>query len=374
MVYEDGDFEEMTRDEVLSALCTEEEIAKLSPSKTSAIAQISEEFDSKNPEACFRGVLTNRPTGDDDPTLNPETSLVPQTLEFTKEEESPDVNVDINGYINGDMEGENGEDDTTHNVTPVYVGGKLLGREKNGKFKSTTNPKKRPKIFIASQSSDGTSDGNSISSNVKKRRRHSNGSSSASSTTKKTPSPVKLPPTSTPVVTTRSSEKQQHNKQQQQQRNGKPPIFPSTPPAEVESHNHNHSYTTSPIHPIHPISIIELSSSSDITPIQNNNNNNIPNEFTIDYMDNLTNEFPDTDSFSGPPIVYDEKVIINKILDDIADDITNGYPFDTTSSISESNTNSITISPTSETSAVVVSISNDSESNFVSIDSEGGSS
>lgn len=53
----------MTREEVLAALCTEEEVAKLSPSKTETISKISEEFDFKNPELCFRGILSNPPTG-----------------------------------------------------------------------------------------------------------------------------------------------------------------------------------------------------------------------------------------------------------------------------------------------------------------------
>lgn len=54
----------MTREEVLSALCSDEEVSKLSPSKTKIITTISDEFDFKNPELCFRGMLVNRPTGD----------------------------------------------------------------------------------------------------------------------------------------------------------------------------------------------------------------------------------------------------------------------------------------------------------------------
>lgn len=147
-MYEDGDSEEMTRSEVLSVLCTDEEIANLSPSKTAAIAQISSEFDFKNPDACFRGMLNNRPTGDVDSSLgfNSVTSTPSHSFVAIKNESDADENY------------ESSEE--------REAGG--LRRDDCGRFLST---RKARRYSHSDHGSEDTTDGNSSIQNGKRRRR-----------------------------------------------------------------------------------------------------------------------------------------------------------------------------------------------------------
>lgn len=103
LVYEDGDSEEMSREEVLAALCTDEEVAKLSPSKTSVISQISEEFDFKNPELCFRGILSNPPGGDksdENNETNQTNKITKSTKSTPKKNKKPNIQIQNRKVIN----------------------------------------------------------------------------------------------------------------------------------------------------------------------------------------------------------------------------------------------------------------------------------
>jgi hypothetical protein len=150
-VYEDGDSEEMTRDEVLAALCTDEEISNLSPSKTTSISQISEEFDSKNPEACFRGMLSNRPTGED--SHHPSSSR-----SFVKSEA---------GDEDRDDDEEEFEDHDSRADEAEMLGGHLLLRDDCGRFESLNKPR-RPRSILRDEAEEDAPNGK-----VKRRRRKS---------------------------------------------------------------------------------------------------------------------------------------------------------------------------------------------------------
>lgn len=153
-MYEDGDSEEMTRDEVLSALCTDEEIANLSPSKTAAIAHISSEFDSKNPDACFRGMLNNRPTGDHEGSLgfNPMNPL------------------SVSSFVAIKTDTPENEDDGDDSYNPLEEGeaDSLLLRDGYGKFIS---PNRRGRYSHSDHGSEDTFSGVSSNGNRKRRRR-----------------------------------------------------------------------------------------------------------------------------------------------------------------------------------------------------------